>query len=108
VISYKDALKWVTVDLNLSEPLISKWVVRTKESLMMSERDSLASGGSVFSGITDLSDVSGITDLKNQLVTKEKLLTINENPEIITNPKVEIKKIMPERSSNTKAIPTIT
>lgn len=63
--NYKDALKWMTVDLSLMDPFISPWIIRTHESFMGSQRGSLASRASILSGLSSLSDVSGITALKN-------------------------------------------
>jgi len=76
--SYKDALKWITVDLSLLDPFFSYWVIRTHDSFMGSQRGSMASRASCLSGLSSLSDVSGITELKNQLAEKERQVKIDE------------------------------
>lgn len=81
-ILYKDAVKWIVIDLSQS---VDKWIIRTNESLLASMRDSMSSWMSVLSGLSDLSDVSGITELKAQLkANKEKqgLIKIDENEEL--------------------------
>ena len=40
VMKYKDALKWITIDLGKADPIVSNWIVRTRESLFASMRDS--------------------------------------------------------------------
>jgi len=32
MIEYKEALKWITIDLNKGDPITSNWIIRTKES----------------------------------------------------------------------------
>lgn len=60
-IKYKDAVKWIVIDLNSAD---SNWIVRTHESQFSDKTSVCSSRMSVLSGLSDLSDVSGITELK--------------------------------------------
>lgn len=70
-IQFKDAVKWVVIDLTYPDIDSLKWIVRTKDSMLASMKDSTSDKMSVLSGLSDLSDISGITELKAQLKAKE-------------------------------------
>lgn len=70
-IQFKDAVKWVVIDLTYPDLDSLKWIVRTKDSMLASMKDSTSDRMSVLSGLSDLSDISGITELKAQLKAKE-------------------------------------